>query len=168
VPSDFTATIDWGDGSSPTTGSTWSQGTINAGHTYLLPLGTHTISGPGITNNAGTQEFTIVAGQGEGTFGEISFTNGANAGNSTQFTINGTDNSAFFAGDIAFHDTASAGFGTYFLLPGTHQGGIVYFFDNASAGTGTFFDSGEIDFEVESTAADGYFEIEGGTTSGGS
>jgi hypothetical protein len=35
--------IDWGDGSSPTTGSTWSQGTINAGHTYLLPLGTHTI-----------------------------------------------------------------------------------------------------------------------------
>ncbi len=36
-------TIEWGDGSSPTTGSTWSQGAINAGHTYLLPLGTHTI-----------------------------------------------------------------------------------------------------------------------------
>jgi hypothetical protein len=36
-------TIDWGDGSSPTTGTAWSQGSINAGHTYLLPLGTHTI-----------------------------------------------------------------------------------------------------------------------------
>jgi len=36
-------TIDWGDGSAPTTASTSSQGAINAGHTYLLPLGTHTI-----------------------------------------------------------------------------------------------------------------------------
>jgi len=36
-------TIDWGDGSSPTTGSTSSQGTISATHTYVLPLGTHTI-----------------------------------------------------------------------------------------------------------------------------
>ncbi len=35
--------IDWGDGSSATTGSTSSQGSIDAGHTYLLPLGTHTI-----------------------------------------------------------------------------------------------------------------------------
>jgi fibronectin-binding autotransporter adhesin len=152
-------------------GTTLSAIVFNPGassYFITVPLGTHTISGPGITNNAGTQNFTIVAGQGEGTFGEISFTNSANAGNSTQFTINGTDNSAFFAGDVAFHDTASAGFGTYFLLPGTHEGGIVYFFDNASAGTGTFFDSGEIDFEGGgATAADGYFEIEGGTTSGG-
>ncbi len=36
-------TIDWGDGSSPTTGSTSSQGSIDAGHTFVLPLGTHTI-----------------------------------------------------------------------------------------------------------------------------
>ena len=36
-------TIDWGDGSSPTSGSTSSQGTFSNGHTYVLPLGTHTI-----------------------------------------------------------------------------------------------------------------------------
>ncbi|HUC39482.1 MAG TPA: PKD domain-containing protein, partial [Gemmatimonadales bacterium] len=36
-------TIDWGDGSSPSTGSASSPGTINTGHTYVLPLGTHTI-----------------------------------------------------------------------------------------------------------------------------
>jgi len=36
-------TIDWGDGTSPTTGSASSPGTINSGHTYFLPLGTHTI-----------------------------------------------------------------------------------------------------------------------------
>jgi len=36
-------TIDWGDGTSPTTGSASSPGTFNTGHTYVLPLGTHTI-----------------------------------------------------------------------------------------------------------------------------
>jgi len=36
-------TIDWGDGSSPTSGSKSSQGTFSTGHTYVLPLGTHTI-----------------------------------------------------------------------------------------------------------------------------
>ncbi|PYP30296.1 MAG: hypothetical protein DMD49_10895 [Gemmatimonadetes bacterium] len=36
-------TVDWGDGSSPTTGSASSPGTINSGHTYVLPLGQHTI-----------------------------------------------------------------------------------------------------------------------------
>ena len=36
-------TIDWGDGTSPTTGTASSPGTFNSGHTYVLPLGTHTI-----------------------------------------------------------------------------------------------------------------------------
>jgi len=35
--------IDWGDGSSPTSGTQSSQGTITAPHTYLMPLGSHTI-----------------------------------------------------------------------------------------------------------------------------
>jgi len=36
--------IDWGDGTSATTGTASSPGTINSGHTYVLPLGTHTIT----------------------------------------------------------------------------------------------------------------------------
>src|SRR5256712_6026991 len=36
-------TIDWGDGTSPTTGAASSPGTIKSPHTYVLPLGTHTI-----------------------------------------------------------------------------------------------------------------------------
>src|SRR5207245_10200857 len=37
-------TIDWGDGSSPTSGSETGQGTFSNGHTYVLPLGSHTIT----------------------------------------------------------------------------------------------------------------------------
>ena len=36
--------IDWDDGSSPSTGSLPSQGTFDVGHTYLVPLTTHTIT----------------------------------------------------------------------------------------------------------------------------
>ncbi len=36
--------IDWDDGSSPSTGSLPSQGTFAVGHTYLVPLSTHTIT----------------------------------------------------------------------------------------------------------------------------
>jgi PKD repeat protein len=40
----YTYSIDWGDGSSPSTGSVTSQGSFSNGHTYVLPLGTHTIT----------------------------------------------------------------------------------------------------------------------------
>src|SRR2546425_5198395 len=45
-------TINWGDGSSPTTGTASSPGTFNTGHTYLLPVGTHTITVT-VTDNLG-------------------------------------------------------------------------------------------------------------------
>ncbi len=151
-------------------GDTLSEIVFNANaSSYLITagLGSHVIDGPGITNNSGTQKFIVVAGQGEGTFGEISFINNASAGAATQFAINGTNTHAFFAGDIAFHDTTTAGFGIYTTLPGTVEGGIVYLFDTATAGTATFFNFGAVSFQQNSRADMAYFETEGGTISGG-
>jgi len=61
-------TIEWGDGSAPTTGTRSTQGTFTAGHSYLLPLGSHTIRVTVTDSHGGsgsaTKVVTVIASLG--------------------------------------------------------------------------------------------------------
>jgi len=75
------------------------------------------ISGAGITNNSGTTQNFVAAGDlSTGYYGLIQFLNNATAGSSTSFTIN--------TAEMYFYNTSSAGSGS-FTINGTALSGAT-------------------------------------------
>src|ERR1700730_15312078 len=118
-----TATFD----SSNTTGVSISANTEVNGITFTAtatnpytitasPGFTLTIGGVGITNNSGTAQNFVIAGNG----GQIVFNNSATAGSMTVFTNNGGSVSGAGGGLTQFFNAATAGNGTF-----TNNGGAV-------------------------------------------
>ena len=151
--------------------------TITASPTFTL-----TISGTGITNNSGIQNFvTAVDGFGFGNYGRISFFNSATAGSLTMFTNNGGTVINGTGGHTEFFNTSTAGTGTFTNNSETSassEGGFTRFSDTSTAGNGTFtnngggtggfaFGAGFTEFDSDaSTAGNGTFINNGGAASG--
>jgi len=128
-----------------------------------------TISGAGITNNSGTTQNFVAAGDlSTGYYGLIQFLNNATAGSSTSFTIN--------TAEMYFYNTSSAGSGTFTLNgdpSGEREYSLIAFNNTSSAGSGTFtlnintLNGGPagayslIDFYDSSSAQNGTFTLNG-------
>ena len=96
---------------------------------------TLTISGTGVTNNSGIEQNFVATGDFFN-IGEISFTNGATAGQKTIYTA--TTNILGNGTNIRFFDNARAGSSTFVLegpAPGGDGAGQVYFAGNCAART---------------------------------
>jgi autotransporter-associated beta strand protein len=119
--------------------------------TTASPGFTLTISGTGISNNAGIMESFVTAAKA-GSHGVISFTRSATAGNLTGFTNNGGPAGGALGGETDFFDTSTAGNGIFINNPGQVSGalsGLTQFFGSASAGNGTFTDNGATKFSAD-------------------
>jgi len=135
---------------------------ITIGRIVSYPESTE-IGGVGITNNSGIlQQFTVLAGTGEGSRGCLHFINSATAGTLSQYTVNGSDNPDFYGGEIQFFDTASAGSGRFMTARQPNgDRGFIGFSDASTAGNATFINYGAISF-YGGTAANGTFINKGG------
>lgn len=133
--------------------------------TYQITLdsGSHTIGGAGITGSG--EKFVIPVGIVGDILPELVFANTADAG-SNQFTLNGSNNASMLPGDVIFRNNSTAGSAIFSLLPGTQVGRLI-FLDSSSAGIAFCSDSGMVYLQGNATAGESYFEIEGGTVSGG-
>jgi autotransporter-associated beta strand protein len=104
----------------------------NPGISYTISGSTLIIGGSGITNHSGiTQHFVANP--------EIFFVNGASAGFSTVFTIDG-DSAATSGGETAFYGSSTAGQGTFTVNGSTSShgwGGLISFNDSSSADNAT-------------------------------
>lgn len=134
---------------------------ITLGHPFELRIG----SG-GIVNNSGlTQSFVT---EGVGLPGQVTFNQGATAGNQTSFFNNsppvrlpGGFRKGFHGGTV-FNSGSSAGNGTFI----NNTGGATIFNSGSSAGNGTFINknSGSTIFQGNlATAENGTFTTKGGT-----
>lgn len=132
--------------------------------TYQITLdsASHTIGGAGITGSG--EKFVIPVGIVGDVLPELVFANAADAG-SNQFVLNGSNNISMLPGDVIFRDNSAAG-SAVFSLPSGGQRGRVVFLDSSSASLASFFSSGLIYIQGSATAAQGYFEIEGGSAPG--
>ena len=142
-------------------GATLSQidfATNASTYQITLDLVLHSIVGPGITGNA--EKFVFPHGIGNGTFAELDFANSASAG-SSQLVINGADSDGLIPGVIVFRDTSTAGTAIISLESGKLMG-LLAFADSSSAGLASCFNYGAAYLAQNATAAQGYFEIEGG------
>jgi autotransporter-associated beta strand protein len=132
-----------------------------------------TMTGAGVTNNAGITQNFVTAVDGGGNRGQIAFALSATAGNGTAFTNPG-GLAATNGGGTLFTQDASAGSATFINGGGVNvfgQGGVVSFYDSSTAAEATIINNGGTaddteggitTFDGTATAANGTFTSNGG------
>ncbi|MBA2585311.1 MAG: hypothetical protein H0U99_02365, partial [Chthoniobacterales bacterium] len=156
-------------------GLTFSAGASAYTITPGIPK-TLTLGGTGIINHSGIRQTFVSTGSGTSFLPAFRFINGAAAGSSTMFVVNGGPGLPEFAGSpgIDFLDSSTADHASFAVHGGEvnqAHGGLISFSGRSTAGSGTFTNNGGaaseaggggITFSGASTAGSGTFTNGGG------